>query len=1274
MLYSPKQRNFLNTCLPVNYFKKEAKPIRRSLFPISFIIILFSLSFSAYSQVTTHPITLSPLCPGSAVPVSYSAGVLIVDNFTIQLSDASGSFASPTNLGNETLFGFGTVNSTFTATIPAGTAAGTGYRIRVNGIAAGTGSDNGSNLIINATVVAGIPGTFTTGPTALCAGVNNIAYTVNTVTGAVSYDWSYSGTGVTFNGTGNSVTADFSPTATSGTINVRSVNVNGCIGPTVRTRNVTVSPLPAQPNNYTASSTAVCQGQSGVAYTVPAVAGATSYVWTYTGTGASFTNGTARNVTVAFNATATSGTIQVAAVNACGSGPTRNIAVTVGSSIGQPSNFTTSSANVCRGNNNVAYTVPVVAGATSYTWTYSGNGATISGGTTNAVTINFSSILATTGTLSVVANSGGCTSIARSMVVTVSTTTPGTPGAFSSGATTVCQGQTGVAYVSGTGSNAISYQWTYSGTGLIFNGTSNSVTGDYANNATGGTISVRSVNACGTSAARTRGPITVNALPAQPGAYTTSSPTVCQGQNNVAYTIPVTGAGSYTWTYSGTGATISGGTTRSITINFSASATSGTLSGAAVNACGAGATRDIAITVNPLPVSSASNDGPVCIGSTLTLSTPTIGSATYSWTGPSGFSSSIQNPTLNYSLLYSGLYTVQVTAGGCSANFNTTVTSNAALGLWTGITNSNWNTLTNWCGGTTFGSTTDVIIPSTAPNMPIVNSTVSCRNLTIATGANLTNSASGTLNIYGNFTNTGAYHDEGTTAFVGSIPQVVTGVDTLHSAIINNTAGVTLTSPTYIEGHLTLTAGTLASGGNLTVDLNTGAITGAGTGSISGNLNVLKWIWSDKYHYISSPLSGRTVADWNDDVLIKFGANTNLYTYDETVPNIDKEVGWNAVTSIATTIQDMKGYALYFPRFIYQTTIDLTGPYNHSQTYTSPTLTNTPSGVPVSDGWHLVGNPYPCVIDWSAASGWTKTGLDNAIYFWDEKNTRYASYVAGIGVNGGTRYIPAMQGFYVKVSTSGGTGTLAMNNNVRTTADNPNVWKVASEEKIIHLKVSNGTYDDETYIRFSELASEDFDSQLDAYKIPNSDNTPSLSTTSAHEKYSINSLPKTLSNKVIPIQLSVGLNGEYSITADMKGFDSMDSIILEDRSLGRFQNLIDIPSYSATLSKGDTTTRFFLHYKKQNRVTDNSDRTSENQGINIFAYKQNINILLGQDHSSNTNILVYNAIGNKVYEIQNADISSGKIEFSLPNINTGIYIVNVQSTTGNASQQVFISQ
>ena len=38
-------------------------------------------------------------------------------------------------------------------------------------------------------------------------------------------------------------------------------------------------------------------------------------------------------------------------------------------------------------------------------------------------------------------------------------------------------------------------------------------------------------------------------------------------------------------------------------------------------------------------------------------------------------------------------------------------------------------------------------------------------------------------------------------------------------------------------------------------------------------------------------------------------------------------------------------------------------------------------------GFNLVGNPYPSAIDWDAASGWTKTNIDNAVYYFKASAT-----------------------------------------------------------------------------------------------------------------------------------------------------------------------------------------------------------------------------------------------------------------------------------------------
>ncbi|WP_207625685.1 beta strand repeat-containing protein [Niastella populi] len=77
-----------------------------------------------------------------------------------------------------------------------------------------------------------------------------------------------------------------------------------------------------------------------------------------------------------------------------------------------------------------------------------------------------------------------------------------------------------------------------------------------------------------------------------------------------------------------------------------------------------------------MPTPTAGSNTPVCAGSTLNLTA--TGGSTYAWTGPNGFNSNIQNPTItNATTGASGSYTVTVTgANGCIANATTNVTIN----------------------------------------------------------------------------------------------------------------------------------------------------------------------------------------------------------------------------------------------------------------------------------------------------------------------------------------------------------------------------------------------------------------------------------------------------------------------------------------------------------------------------------------------------------------------------------------------------------------------
>lgn len=138
------------------------------------------------ASIATNSITTQNWCYNNAISLSVPftvTGTMNAGNiYTAELSDASGSFASPTVIG--TLNSTGTGAQNILCTIPAGTAAGNGYRIRVNSSSpASTGTDNGTNLVMHDLPVVSILGNPLDGT--ICAGQSATLL----ASGAVSYIW-----------------------------------------------------------------------------------------------------------------------------------------------------------------------------------------------------------------------------------------------------------------------------------------------------------------------------------------------------------------------------------------------------------------------------------------------------------------------------------------------------------------------------------------------------------------------------------------------------------------------------------------------------------------------------------------------------------------------------------------------------------------------------------------------------------------------------------------------------------------------------------------------------------------------------------------------------------------------------------------------------------------------------------------------------------------------------------------------------------------------------
>ncbi len=153
------------------------------------------------------------------------------------------------------------------------------------------------------------------GPDAVCAGAGAKFYTA-LGDFAVTYTWTVPN-GVTIVSGQGSDTLHVTWGQAAGNISVMASN--NCGGTPIVTKTVSLNVVPAAAGTITGKDT-VCQGTANHVYSVPAINGATQYVWTLPA-GATITAGQGTNqVTLSFSLTAQSGNISVKGSNDCGSG------------------------------------------------------------------------------------------------------------------------------------------------------------------------------------------------------------------------------------------------------------------------------------------------------------------------------------------------------------------------------------------------------------------------------------------------------------------------------------------------------------------------------------------------------------------------------------------------------------------------------------------------------------------------------------------------------------------------------------------------------------------------------------------------------------------------------------------------------------------------------------------------------------------------------------------------------------------------------------------
>ena len=295
------------------------------------------------------------------------------------------------------------------------------------GLAAGTYSitvtANGCS-VTSSGVVGGASGgivpptpTVINGPAIVCVpDLVGIQYCTDSVPGAISYNWTVPTTASIIAGLGTKcITVTFASNYNTGSICVTAVGTCGNSGAKCLIVSKTTK-KPAVPGLIFGSAK-LCPGTCAT-YSIAAVAGATSYLWTTSVAGLTITsadNGT--SVTVCAAATGfTSGHVQVIAINCKGSSGIKQFLVKADVIPKTPGNIS-GQATTC---NNImrTYTIGAVTNATSYTWTVPACAIINSGQGTKSIDVTFYNCVGAQ-VISVVANSACGSSAPKTKTVNV---------------------------------------------------------------------------------------------------------------------------------------------------------------------------------------------------------------------------------------------------------------------------------------------------------------------------------------------------------------------------------------------------------------------------------------------------------------------------------------------------------------------------------------------------------------------------------------------------------------------------------------------------------------------------------------------------------------------------------------------------------------------------------------------------------------------------------------------------------------------------------------
>ncbi len=598
-----------------------------------------------------------------------------------------------------------------------------------------------------------------------------------------------------------------------------------------------------------------------------------------------------------------------------------------------------------------------------------------------------------------------------------------------------------------------------------------------------------------------------------------------------------------------------------------------------------------------------------------------------------------------------------------SAGGNYKSNAGAAYFFQNGICELEYNN--GWVGSSPSGSTVSCACTISAGTATIASGAV-LNSLTVNSGT--TASLSGDLSIKSNYTNNGTVSGVGKIVLDGSSAQNIYGTGTTGNLQLNNSAGATIQDSLGINGVLTLSSGTLTTNNKLKLEATGattyGQIAGTGTGTLSGNLTAEMLIAGGgaDWRPVNSPVSGATLAQVNDDVVLNFGTPDNdfatVYYFNEqtspfwTIPSGTSEAFGDTAYSIY--MGGTSSWANPLPL-----TLDIQGTYRGTSDYTHANLTRTGSRTDTT-GWHYIGNPWPSGFTWDDNNITINSGgvQGNQVWLYNQSAGAYQVFD---GTDNGV--IPPFTPMLIEV-TSNNT-SITLKNSARTTDSLVNYFDKTSLPNFVQVQVSdkNGKTDKVKFYT-DDNATNGYD-VMDGNKRPNLV-APNLYFVLEGRKAN-KEVRNTIENQSAQLSFEAKEAGQYTFSFTTENMTPDITVELADKQSGVKHDLSN-GDYTFAHDLSNTANRFELRFSKKSGVS--VEEVTENK-VPVYVGSTGNTITINAPNTTNYTVEVMDLLGRTVQAP--VSFTGNQLQtLTVNGISTGYYLVKINGNNVYKTVKVFL--